>query len=118
MSQARFLRYFVLALAPVVVGTEAFAKASETLDIPFSASLSGTKVEAGRYRIDWNANSPEATVTLSKGKTVVATAEAKLVERDTRARRTAVVYKTKADGTEMISEIRFQGSSQALVFSE
>jgi len=118
MSQARFLRYFVLALALVVVGTEAFAKAAETLDIPFSASLSGTKVDAGRYRIDWKANSPEATVTLTKGKNVVATVEAKVVERDIKARRTAVVYKTKADGSEMISEIRFQGSSQALVFSE
>ena len=118
MTHSKLLFGLAVGLALFVVSADVFANGSQMLDIPFDASLSGQQVQAGRYKISWAENSPEATVTLAKGKTIVATVRGTLVDRGSKANRTAVVYKTKADGTELISEIRFKGSEKVLVFSE
>jgi hypothetical protein len=107
-----------LTLMLALLGAPAFANGSMTLEIPISAWLGDTQVEKGRYKIAWEEHSPEATITFLKGKQVVATHPGKFVEREKKADRTAVVFRTRADGNEMISEIRIQGSNKVLVFME
>ncbi len=67
--------------------------------------------------ISWESHSSTATVTFSKSKDVVATAEAKIVDRGTKSSRNTVVFMAREDGTQVIQEIRPAGESQAIVFS-
>jgi hypothetical protein len=82
--------------------------------------LGETRVEAGHYKVTWEGQSSEVTVTLASasGKTVVATVRGKLVERSTKYDQNTVVYNTRPDGTQVISELRIGGSNKALVFGE
>ena len=57
-------------------------------------------------------------MTFMHGGKVVATAEGKVVERGSKYDSNQVVYDQTADGARVISEIRFGGSSQVIVFNE
>lgn len=98
----------------LVTATGALAKSPRIL-FPYAATLNGQQVKAGYYVVAWEARSPEATMTLSQGRHVVATAQAKVVERSTPNQTDAVVYNTAPDGTKRIVEIQFAGSNKVLV---
>lgn len=104
----------VLAMATVT----AFAKNSRTFKLNSPASLGGTQLSPGNYKVEWESHSPEATVTLRQGKSVVATVKGRWVERGAKYPADSVLYQTNADGSRSIMEIRFAGMSQALVFGE
>ena len=112
------VRGLILGLTLLVAGATAFAKDSRSLNIPNAASVGGKQIEAGRYDIGWEEGSPETTVTLSKGKTVVATLRGTIVEGDRKHDRNMVVYVGNPDGSLTISEIRFAGSKTAIVFGQ
>ena len=105
----------LISSAAVVLLMSASVLAS-TFNLPYSGKLAGTKLEAGHYNITWEHHSPSATVTVSKGKTVVATVQGRIEERSSKYDRNMVVYATNADGSQSISEIRLGGTNQAIVF--
>jgi len=109
----------VLALVLVLaLTTTALAAATGSANIKLSsaAQLNGTSLAAGEYKVKWESRSPEADVTFLQGKKTVATAHAKLVDRDQAARENAVVTRANSDGSESIVEIRFEGKKSVLVF--
>lgn len=106
------LGLFVSASAP------AFANNKRDVTLRYDMVLVGTPLHAGEYTVRWQSHSPTATVTVSNGKKVLATAEAKLVGRGVKYDRDFVVFDTKPDGTKTIREIRPAGSNQAIVFYE
>ena len=91
---------------------------SGIVNFPYAASLNGTQLSAGQYKISWQQHSPEATVIVRKGRTVLATAQAKWVDRDVLYRSNAIMYNVNADGSRKVLEIRFAGLKGALVFGE
>lgn len=95
-----------------------WAKNSHYLTIDRHAVLNGTSLNAGEYKIQWEAHSPSFTVTFSDKGKVVATTEGKLVDCGVKYGRDAVIYDTHPDGTFAISEIRLAGMSQVIVFGE
>jgi hypothetical protein len=104
-----------------VTSTSAWAKRSGrsgTVNFPYAASLNGTSLSAGRYKIKWQTHSPEATVTVSRGKNVLTTTQAKWVERDVLYTTNAILYDIQADGSRRVLEIRFAGTKGALIFGE
>ena len=113
-----FGRYTPLLAILLVASASAMAKNSRSFNLTYPASLNGTKLAAGEYRVTWESHSAEVTVTFTSTKDVVATAQGKLVERDAKYDRNAVVYETNADGARIIMEIRFGGTKQAIVFGE
>ncbi len=113
-----FGRFTPLLAIFLVASASALAKNSRSFNLTYSASLNGTQLAAGEYRVTWESHSPGATVTFTNSKNVVATAQGKLVERDVKYERNAVVYETNADGSRIITEIRFGGTKQAIVFGE
>lgn len=122
MKHHRHLKVFVLGSAVLLLAAvNSFAKKNaKTFDLAYTGLLGSARLEAGHYQIAWEAHSPQVTVTVAKknGKDIVATARGKLVERSTKYNQNMVVYNTKPDGTQVISELRIGGSNKAIVFDE
>jgi hypothetical protein len=89
-----------------------------TFHVPYAGKIGEARIEAGRYNVTWQENSPEVTVTVAKGKEVVTTVKARMETRPAKFQRNMVVYNTKADGTQTITELRIGGTSTAIVLSE
>jgi hypothetical protein len=119
MTHQNLLRGLISGVVlAIVLSASALAKGSRTINLLYAASLSATPIEAGEYQLSWEEGSPEATVTLTKGKNVVATAQGKIEERRVKYERSMVVVTTKPDGSRTISEFRLEGTNKAIVFSE
>src|ERR1051326_5635384 len=91
----------VLALA----AASAFAKDQHNLTLRHGASINGTTVAAGSYKITWSAESGDPTVTFVKGRESVASAQAKWVDRDTKYNSDQVVYSNDGGTAPKIVEI-------------
>ena len=99
-------------------GIPALARNARTVALPHNALVSGTNLPAGRYSIRWEAQSPTATVQFLRGNKIVLSTAGKIEQRHKSYNRNEVVYDTASDGTMTISEIRFAGSKEALVFNQ
>jgi hypothetical protein len=112
------LRMLVMLVAGLMLA--ASSALANSFNFPYDGKLGGAKLSAGRYNVAWEPHSPEVTVTLSQGKgkksSVVATAQGRIENRDTRYERNMVVYTTQADGSQTVSELRIGGTSTAIVF--
>jgi hypothetical protein len=119
MKLRKLLGATIVALVSMAtVGGKATAKDSHDLLVPYEASVAGRHIASGRYKVECQTHSPEATVTFSKENKVVATAEGKIVDRGETYTHNTVVYDEKPDGSRVIIEIRFRDSSQAIVFQD
>src|SRR5689334_17607703 len=117
MKIKQALRSLTPVLAAVLVaGTPVIAKQSRTVRLPYTALLSGKVLAKGEYKLTWEQHSPEATVTVTQGKDVVVTAQAKWVDRDANYLTNEVLYTLDSDGSRTIKEIRFAKLKGALVF--
>jgi hypothetical protein len=96
----------------------ALAKNSRTVDLRREVVLSGKTLPAGEYVVRWEARSPLATVEFKRGYKVVLSTEGRLEDRGKKYNADMVIYNTAADGTSTVSEIRFAGSSEVLVFNQ
>jgi hypothetical protein len=105
----------VLVLAYAISG---FAKTARNVDIQHALVVSGTTLPAGQYAVRWEGQNPQASVEFVRGKKVVASSQCKLEDRGKKYGSSTVIYVTNPDGSNTISEIRFAGSSEVLVFSE
>jgi len=117
-SQGRVATLISVLVILLVASTSAFAKHSGKVTLAFAASLNGSSLTPGEYKVTWEQHSPEATVTLAKGKNVVATTAGKWVDREVRYPANAVLYNVNPDGSRTVMELRFAGLKGALVFGE
>ncbi|HEV2378327.1 MAG TPA: hypothetical protein VG206_00870 [Terriglobia bacterium] len=115
----RFTKHLVpLILVLALAAASAFAKDQHNLTLRHGASINGTAIAAGRYKVTWSAESGDPTVNFIKGKESVATAQAKWVERNTKYNNDQVVYSNDGGAAPKIVELRFAGKSQVLVFED
>ena len=116
MMNHSHLRILVSTAAFLIfVSGHALAK---SMNVPNAGTLGGTRVEAGVYNITWVHHSPEVTVTVAKGKTVVATVKGRMESRNMKYQRNMIVYTAQPDGTQNIDEIRIGGTNSAIVFTK
>jgi lipopolysaccharide export system protein LptA len=101
--------------ALVIAGVLALAASAYAADITLNnpAMVNGKQLAAGQYDLKVNAS---GDVTFLRGKTEVATAKARLENRDTKARYNTIVTRASDNGLPSITEIQFEGKKQALVF--
>ena len=99
-------------------GIPALAKHSATVTLYRDLVLNGTSLPAGKYTVQWQTHSPEATVEIVRHHQVVLSTEGRVEERSKGYDHDAVVYNTAEDGTKSLVEIRFAGSSNVLVFNQ
>jgi hypothetical protein len=106
----RFTR-LVVALAVLSLATPAFA-ASKTVTLFTPASVNGTMLKAGDYKVSWD---EAGKVTFAKGKKVIAEANGKIVETTQAVNHTTVIKKSD---TAAIISIQFENSKQQLVLNQ
>jgi len=95
---------------------------ASSFSFPYSGKMGDTKLGAGHYEVTWEHHSPDVSVTVShskgKNKGVIATAQGRMENRDTKYERNMVVYTSQADGSQVVSELRIGGTSTAIVFDK
>jgi len=102
----------LLGLA-VLMATSAFAANKGSLQVSDAVTVSGTQLAPGDYKVTWEGNGPNVDLKISKGKDVVATVPAHMVDLNRPAYDNAAVVNNNSDGTRSISEIRLAGKKFA-----
>jgi hypothetical protein len=119
MDIRRYLGTSILsAVLLLACGIPGLAKNSRTLALDRDAVLNGKALSAGKYVVQWEAHSPQASVEFAQRHKVVLSTEGRLEDRGKKYYSNMVLYDTASDGTSTINEIRFAGSSEVLVFNQ
>ena len=89
---------------------------SASFELPQKASIAGTELKPGNYKLEWQGTGSDVHVQFKQGKNVVATSNAKVVELPSKDRFTAAVLNTNPNGTPALAEARMAGKNFKLVF--
>jgi hypothetical protein len=81
-------------------------------------AVNGTQLAPGEYQISWEPQGTDAKVTIAKGKKVVATAEAKIVDGSQKFSNNRVDFVEDEKGTAKLTEIKLGGTNRSLVFTQ
>ena len=105
-----------LSVAVVVSAVTPAVSGGRDVFVSQTASLNGTEVPRGTYRLSWKKNGGEdlVKVSLFQGLTLVATAEGRLVEGEAENAVDSVVYMVGQDGKREIVGVRFGGKSREI----
>ena len=113
MKFATVSKGVVMGLALLLAST-AFAATKASLTLQSPATINGTQLKAGDYKLQWDGSGPTVEVSIMKGKTVVAKVQAKVVDLNTVAQNSAAVVQRNADGSSTLTGARFEGKKIAL----
>jgi hypothetical protein len=103
----------------LAAGIPALAGSSHSRKVTIShqAVLAGTTLAPGKYAVEWQTHSPEATVKFTQHHQVLLSTAGVVQKRDRTYPRDEVLYSTEG-GMMSLVEIRFAGTNQALVFNQ
>jgi len=101
----------------LAAGIPAAAKNSRTINIGHAVVLQGKNLPAGKYKVEWQTHSPEATVQFLRKRQLVVSTEGRVEQRDKTSSYDTIVYDTAPDGSVTLLEIRFAGSNKVLVLN-
>jgi hypothetical protein len=102
----------------LLLTTSLFAATSGSMKLTQPVQLNGTQLKPGDYKVTWEGTGPEVTVSVLKGKEVVAKTSAHLKDLDKNGASDATVLQKNADGSTSLNGIRFGGKKVALEFAE
>jgi len=107
----------ILGLA-LLLASSAFAATKASLTLRNPATVNGTKLKAGDYKLQWDGSGPNVEVSILQGKTVVAKVPAKVVDLPAPSDNSAAVVTQNSDGTATLAGVRFEGKKFALEIGE
>jgi len=116
MKFATVTKSLVMGLA-LLLASNAFAATKAQLQLQSAATINGTTLNPGEYKLQWDGTGPNVEVSIMKGKNVLAKVPAKLVDLNSPARNDAAVIKNNGDGTSSLSSVRFEGKKFELDLS-
>jgi hypothetical protein len=102
----------------LLIASSAFAATKATVNLLSPASVNGTKLKAGEYKLEWDGSGPNVEVSIMQGKTVLAKVPAKIVELPLPSQNSAAVVMRHDDGTNTLAGIRFERKKFALEIGE
>lgn len=109
----------MLAVASaLLLSSSLFAASSGSMKLTQPVQLNGTQIQPGDYKVTWEGTGPEVTVSVMKGKEVVAKTSAHVKELEKNFSSDATLLQKNADGSSKLNGIRFGGKKIALEFSE
>jgi hypothetical protein len=117
MKFATVSKSLVMGLA-LLLASSAFAATKASLTLINPATVNGTKLKAGDYKLEWDGSGPDVQVSIMQGKNVLAKVPAKVVDLNAPAQRSAVVVKKSDDGNSTLAGVRFEGKKFALEIGE
>jgi hypothetical protein len=115
MKFTKISKGLLLGLA-VLLATSAFAANKGSVQFSDPVTVNGKELAAGDYSVKWEGNGPNVEVNILRGKNVVATVPARMVDLDRAAERNSVVT-VNDSGRKSLSEIRLSGRKYALAIS-
>jgi hypothetical protein len=120
LEEEVFMKYvncaiLLLALTLIVpFGAFAGSKNECSIVLPDTTLVGTTQLKAGTYKVEWTGNGSSVSMNfLEKGKTV-ATAQGKMVEKETASSYNQIVIGREGD-MKQLKEIDFGGKKEALV---
>ncbi|MBV9573737.1 MAG: hypothetical protein JOY93_06755 [Acidobacteriales bacterium] len=108
----------ILAGLVLLVATSAMAANKGSLQVGNSISVNGTQLQPGNYKLQWEGNGPNVELSILKGKNVVVTTTAHVIELSSPAMGDAATVQTSGDGTRSLAEVRFGGKRFALAIGD
>jgi hypothetical protein len=113
----KFTKLIVLSLA-LLLSTSLFAASSGSMNLTQPVQLNGTQLKPGDYKVTWEGTGPEVTVSVMKGREVVAKTQAHVKELDKSFNSNATVLQKNGDGSTSLNGIRFSGKKTTLEFTD
>ncbi len=113
MKFASVSKVMIMGLA-LLLTSSAFAASKANLTLNSSATVNGTKLKAGDYKLQWDGSGPNVEVSILQGKKVVAKVPAKVVDLDKAPNNDAALLKQNDSGDATLAGVRFQGKKYAL----
>lgn len=105
----------VVVAVVLMLAVAAFASNSASLRLPYDATVNGTKLTAGEYKVTVDGAGPEVKVTFAQDGKVMATVTGTVVEGKVAPEFSAVITDKTADGVK-INEIRLAKMKNTVKF--
>jgi hypothetical protein len=116
----KFGRYLaIVAVLASGLSLSAFAKDKNETKVTFSDSVQvgSTQLKPGDYKLQWQGNGPDVQVQIVKGKDVVATVPAKLIENKASLGSNSVTTGSNSS-TKTLDQVDFDNGRQSLKFGQ
>ena len=117
MSVSKLSKGLLLGLA-LLLATSVFAANKGTLQVSSPVTVNGKELPAGDYTVNWDGAGPNVELNILKGKNVVATVPARMVDLERSPDRDSAVTVLNSDGRKALNEIRFGGKKYAFAIGE
>ncbi|MEJ2007455.1 MAG: hypothetical protein P8Z30_04730 [Acidobacteriota bacterium] len=100
------------------VNMQAARSKTQHLLLLYPGTVAGAHLARGQYRVKCETSGTIAKLTFVLHRKVIATVEGQVVNRNQHYMNNEVIYKTKSNGTRVITEIRFASPNQVVVFKD
>lgn len=116
MSVSKISKGLLLGVA-LLLATSGFAANKGSMQVSDPVIVNGTQLPAGEYSVKWEGAGPNVEVSIMRGKNVVATVPARVIDLNDSPSRDSVVTLVNDDGHKSLNEIRFAGKTRALAIN-
>jgi hypothetical protein len=116
MSVSKISKGLLLGLA-LLLATSVFAINKGSLQVSDAVVVSGKQLPAGDYIVKWEGNGPDVELNILRGKNVVATVPARMIDLQHTADRDSAEVTVNGNGQKALNEIRFSGKKYALAIN-
>ncbi len=113
MSVSKISKGLLLGLA-LLLATSGFAANKGSLQVDNPVTVNGKPLAAGEYTVKWDGAGPNVELNIMKGKNVVATVPARMVDLEQSPVRDSIITSVNSEGHKSVNEIRFSGKKYAL----
>jgi hypothetical protein len=117
MKFATVSKSIVLGLA-LLLASSALAATKGSLQLSDNVTLNGTTLKPGDYKVQWEGSGPNVEVKILRGKNVLATVAAHVIELQTPSVNDAAVTRKNDSGPNSLVGVRFEGKRFALELGE
>jgi hypothetical protein len=112
MSVSKISKGLLLGLA-LLLATSGFAANKGSLEVQSPITVNGKELPAGEYTVKWDGAGPNVELNILKGKNVVATVPAHMIDLEQSPNRDSIITAVNGDGRKSLNEIRFSGKKYA-----
>jgi len=116
--KARNFSTLVLLGTFLLLTTAGFAAEKASLRLLDAVSVNGKSLAPGDYNVTWEGSGPNVEIKILKGKDVVATSPAQVVNLPKAPNSSSVATKTSSSGAPALTQITFSGKKYALALGE
>jgi len=112
MSVSKISKGLLLGLA-LLLATGGFAANKGSLQVDHPVTVNGKPLAAGEYTVKWDGAGPNVELNILKGKNVIATVPARMLDLEQSPSRDSIITSVNSDGQKALNEIRFSGKKYA-----